>query len=299
MRGGPIVLVLLMVGAALMPARPRADAAQRESVQRHVYVTVTTPRGQPAQGLGPTDFVVREDDVAREVIRVSPAPPPSHLALLVDNTGEAADVISELRSSVQTFAFGMADLSSPPQVSLTTFADRPTTLVPFTTSGALLERGIQRIVPRTNGGAYLIDAVIEASDALRKAKAERPVIVAFVIDASPAFSNQVHTKAADALTAAGASLWTIELQESGAPQSLDARERAGLVNDVTRWSGGMNVPILSAQAIARAFAAVSSAMLGRYDVTYGRPDMLIPPSRVSVETRDRTLRVSSPRWPAQ
>jgi hypothetical protein len=33
-----------------------------------------------------------------------------------------------------------------------------------------------------------------------------------------------------------------------------------------------------------------------YDITYGRADRLIPPSRVEVSTRDSAQKVLAPRW---
>ena len=81
----------LAVGAAL--------AAQREIAQRHVYVRVTDAKDAPVTTLTPADFVVREDDVAREIVRVGAAPPPTHLALLVDNTNEAQQLLIELEAA--------------------------------------------------------------------------------------------------------------------------------------------------------------------------------------------------------
>jgi hypothetical protein len=120
-----------------------------------------------------------------------------------------------------------------------------------------------------------------------------------VVGASPSFSNQLHTAVADALKAAGASLWTVELQSRMPSTSSDAIERARVVGDVTTWSGGMNKPVLSRAALPNAFTDVAGAIVNRYDVTYGRPETLIPPSRLSVELRGRKERVTASRWAAE
>ena len=297
MRPRAALTLLLFVAAALADAPTAAGRdAQREAVERHVFVTVTDARGQPVEGLTPADFVVREDGVVREVLRVAPTAPPSHVALLADNSGASAPLLIELRAGLLKFVLSMTALPAPPSMSLITVAERPATAVPYTTSDIVLERGIERLFPRPNSGSYLLDAVVEACEAFRKMGAERPAVVAFAIEASPAFSNHLHTRVADALKEAGASLWTIQVQENRPADSLEARERDRLVNDVTAWSGGRHTPVLSPQGIEQAFVRTSAAMLGRYDVTYGRPDALIPPDRLTVETRNRQLRVAAPRW---
>jgi hypothetical protein len=273
--------------------------AQRALTERHVSVRVVDDKGVPVQGLTAADFIVREDDLAREVVRVAPAPPPTHIALLVDNTAESQTVLLELRAALLSFVRRMAALDAPPAMTLWTFAERPTRLVDFTTSDIALESGIKRIIPRPSSGSYMLDAVVEASAALDRAGATRPAIVTFFMDAGPEFSNRLHTGVADALRDANASLWAVELQQSAPPQSQDARERLRVANDVTGWSGGMNRPILSRQGIEGAFADVGTAILSRYDVIYGRPASLVPPSRLSVELRTRSARLTAPRWTSE
>ena len=49
-----------------------------------MVVSVLDQNGTPVEGLGPRDFVVREDGAVREVLRVEPAPNGRQIALLVD-----------------------------------------------------------------------------------------------------------------------------------------------------------------------------------------------------------------------
>jgi hypothetical protein len=287
-------VLCVLTATAILAAGPFVGA-QREITERHVYISVAGSKGAPPS-LTPKDIIVREDDVAREVIRVGPAPPPTHLVLLVDHTAEAQTFLQELRAGLIAVARQMSQLPTPPQMMLMSVAERPARLVDFTTSDIAIENAVKRIFPRPGSGAYFLDGVAEASAALGRAGAERPAILAFVMEASPEFSNRVHRSVADALEDAGASLWTITMQEPTPGLSLAARERASVVGDVTGWSGGMNTPVLSSNGLAGAFASTAAALLGRLDVTYGRPAALIPPSRLSVELRDRSLRVSAPRW---
>jgi hypothetical protein len=294
----PIRRTLLSI-AGLAMAASAALAAQREVAQRHVYVRVADAKGAPVTTLTPKDLIVREDDLAREVISVAAAPAPTHLALLVDNTNQAQTALIELRAGLTAVARQMNQLPSPPAMMLMTFADRPTRLVDFTTSDIAIENGVKKVFPRPGGGAYFLDAIVETTELLRKAKAQRAVILAFVMDSSPEFSDRVHRQVDEALSDAKTSLWTVQLQHTPGRVGTDARERDSVVGDVTTWSGGMNKPVLSVQNVPGAFTDVASAILGRLDVTYGRPASLIPPKRLSVEPRDKTLKISAPRWTAE
>ena len=57
-----------------------------------MYVSVLDKAGAPVPDLGPADFIVREDNVAREVLRVAPATDPMQIAILVDNSQAAAQL---------------------------------------------------------------------------------------------------------------------------------------------------------------------------------------------------------------
>jgi hypothetical protein len=150
---------------------------------------------------------------------------------------------------------------------------------------------------RTGAGAYFMEAILDVCKDFRKREAARPVIVAFVIDRGPEFSSAIHQQVEDALKAVGASLWTIVLQEG--PQSLgstEMRERAIVIGDVTRDSGGDNKTVLSRQALESAFLSRVALLTSRYDVVYGRPESLIPPTKLEVTVSRKDTRVSAPRW---
>lgn len=288
----------LLAVVFLIPAVPMVTglAAQRLVQQRHAYVSVTNAAGEAVPGLTAADFVVREDDVAREVVAVSPAPLPSHLVLLVDDA-QLEPVLIEARAALRAFVAGMGTQPAPPEMALMLLADRPSMVVNFTRSDVAIDRSLSRLFSRPGAGSWVMDGIIDATRALKKAKAPRPAVVVFVNDASAEFSDSVRGRVADALKEIGASLWTVELQKSSPPQNLPARERAAVVGDITGWSGGMNKPVLSGQGLGKAFADLSAAMTSRYDITYGSPESMIPPSKLAVELRDKSLRLTSPRWP--
>src|SRR5262245_4086612 len=67
-----------VLGGVLLAAVPVVGQA----IQKAMYVTVVNDAGMPVPDLGPSDFVIREDNLAREVLRVAPATDPMQIAVL-------------------------------------------------------------------------------------------------------------------------------------------------------------------------------------------------------------------------
>ena len=115
-------LTAILAFAALAAAAHGAGLrTQRETTQRHVFIGVTDARGEAVVGLTPADVIVREDDVAREVLRIAPAPPPSHVTLVVDNTNDVNPLLIALRASLLKFVLSMTALPAPPSMKITFF----------------------------------------------------------------------------------------------------------------------------------------------------------------------------------
>jgi VWFA-related protein len=275
---------------------PRLAGAAPQAVERHVIVSVVDSRRAPVTGLSAHDFIVREDGVAREVVRVSPAPPPSHIVLLVDTSQAAQSFLVDIRAALAAFVRKVTALQPAPAVMLMTVGERPERQTPFTSNAAALQAAVQKVFPRPEAGAYLLDGVMDATRAFASAGAERPVAVAFTVEGGPDFSSVQHQQVAQALAGAHASLWTVDLQNGPAPgpRPGEQRERAMVVGDVTRESGGFNNPLLSPQGLEDAFSSLATLLGSGYDVVYSHPDTLIPPTRRTVETRNAALRVLAP-----
>jgi hypothetical protein len=244
-------------------------------------------------------LVVREDGLAREIVRVSPAPPPTEIALLVDDSQAAMSLVRDLREGLNRFAAAVTELAPPPAVRLATFGDRPTVVVDFNPSFSAVSRGIDRIAPRPGAGATLLEALVDTGNALRTRKAARPVVVAFVVEDGPEFGTRRHNDVTEALRRTGASLWTLVLTSPRGENDSDAnRERNIVIGDVTRESGGRNRVVLAGQQLPDAFAAIAATIASRYEVTYGRPDTLIPPTRIEITAKNAALTVVTSQWAA-
>ena len=294
------VAALLSVVVLGLSGGLRPVAAEQQANQRSLTVGILEKSGAPVTELTERDVIVREDGVAREIVGVAPAPPPTDIVLLVDDSQAAASNLRDLREALHGFMNVVADFAPAPQVRLTTFGDRPTVVADFNPTFSAISRGIDRMATRPGSGATLLEAIDESADALVRRKAARPVIVAFVNEAGPEFSTLRHEHVAAALQEANASLWTIVLTQPGGGGSSDAeRERDQVLGDVTRQSGGRNEQILAAQNLPGAFNRLAAQLASRWEITYGRPDTLLPPSALEVDTRDPSRQVLAPRWAAR
>lgn len=286
--------VAAAAGVSAVRAGQQAPADPRE---RSVAISAIGAGDKPVTDLKVADVTVREDNREREVRRISPAPPPTHVAILADDSQVTKDAVQFLRTALNGFIKKMLSGEQAPQIGFWTFGERPTRRADFSPNSAQVERAIERTFALQGSGSYLLEAIDEVSKDLRKRKAERPVIVAFVDERGPEFSNLLHTNVGDTLKNAGASLWTVTMQARNQNMGVpELRERAMVLGDVTGWSGGANTVILTPQALDGAFASVADQILGRLAVTYVRPEALVPPERIEVTVKRPDVKLRAPRW---
>ena len=105
-------LVACALAAAL--AAPLAAESQRSPQQQRADIIVVDRDNKPVTDLTPEAIIVREDGVAREVISVEPAGPPSPVVLLVDNSQAAEPAILDLRKGLTDFVTAISTTDSTP-----------------------------------------------------------------------------------------------------------------------------------------------------------------------------------------
>ncbi|TAK11343.1 MAG: VWA domain-containing protein [Acidobacteria bacterium] len=290
---------VLAAAMVLISAAPRADghAAQKT---RTIYASITDKAGAPAANLAPADITVREDGQAREVVSIKAASAPMAVAFLVDNSHVAQAMTAEIRLGATSFVSTLLKLSPDSTISLATFGDRPTPVRDFTSSVPVLTKDTGRIFAVSGSGSYLLDAIVDASKAFKKMEAPRKAIVAFVDESGEEFSNAVRQQVFDAVKASGASVWIVVLQGNGAAtESTEGRDRSAVIGDLPRQSGGTTLTILNKQGLNDKMKHLASLMANQFEITYGRPDQLIPPSKLEVTVGIKNLTVAAPRWTNQ
>jgi len=270
------LLTAVLVIAAMASAKPAVLVAQ--AVQRSLYVSVVDQSGAPVADLGPSDFIVREDRVPREVLRVEHADEPMQVALLVDNSQAAEPYIRDYREALPAFIAALTDPAGPRnEITLVTLAERPTIITPYTSDATQLQKGVQRIFSLSGSGTYLLDAIIEVSQGIIKRHSPRPVILAIVSE-GPELSDRPFAAVLDPLHDSGAAFHVVVL---GRPENR-SHDRAVVLDGGTRASGGRYENLLMGTALTGTLKQIARDLTSQYRVTYARPQTLIPPDRVTV-----------------
>jgi Ca-activated chloride channel family protein len=282
-------MALLLV-ALLLPV----TAVRAQTEERTVYASVVDKNDAPVPGLNAGAFIVRENDLAREVLRASVASEPLQIALLVDTSQAIDDHILDIRTGVQAF---LKQMAGKHEIALIGFGERPTVLVDYTRDPARLTKGVGSIFARQGSGTYLLEAIIEASDALRRRKAMRPHIIVFAAR-GPEFSERHNSTVLSALEESRATLHTLMLNRTTvAVNNREEQELQLTVANGTKMSGGRREDLLTAMSLGDRLVSLANELEHQYEITYARTKTLIPPKTLEVTAKRQDITVRARRWP--
>ncbi len=280
----------LLAGASVVLAFLAVATLRAQTQQRGIYTSVLDKSGMPVSNLTPADFTVREDNVAREVLRVEPAATPMQIALLVDNSTAAGRYIRDIRDAASEFIKAVTGTGMKNDVAIITVAERPTILVDYTTDQQKLLKGAA-IFSQPSSGAYMLDGILESARGLKKREAARPVIIGIATN-GPEFSLRYRDQVIGAVADAGASLSIIMI---GPPPTdvttNEGRERAYVYSEGTDLAGGRYDNVLAASALPMRLHQMAEELTHQYLVTYARPQTLIPPEHIKITSKRADLTV--------
>jgi VWFA-related protein len=248
--------------------------------QQALFVSVTDKAGHPVQGLGPTDFTVREDKATREVVKVGPADA-MDIALLVDNSQASEPFQRDMRAALVGFVNAInADTPATGKhhIALITLASRPTIVNDYTADSALLQKNTERIFAMPGTGTYFLDGIIETSTGILKRAPARPVIVA-VLTEGPELSDRRYQRVLESLKASGAALYVATIGRHDNPNM----DRSVAMDQGSRSTGGRLENVLVSTALPALMKKIADDLTHQYRVTYNRPASLLPPESITVE----------------
>ena len=289
-----LALPLIVAGASTFFVAEQTQKPQRpsESRTRSVYVSVLDSTGKPVQGLTAADFVVREDGTAREVLKAGPATDPMAIAVTVDDTQSATRVVQFTRDALKSF---VKKLDGKAVIALSTFGERPTPLVEYTDNAAQLEKGITRIFAKSGAGAYLLEALSELSRGIGPREEPRKAIVVLTVEAGPEFSTLYHKPVLDALRRSGAALHVLAIGTPAPSDTDEMRNRNIVISEGTELTGGRRDQVLAESGLTDRLNQLADELLNQYQVTYSRPETLIPPEKIDVSVSKPGLTVRAPK----
>ena len=276
--------LMVALGALLLAAAPAAG----QSVERSLAVAVIDGDGAPVPGLGPADFVVREDGVRREVLRVRQDPAPLQIALLVDTSEAAGRAIGSFRKGVSAFIDAM---DAGDRIAIIGFGGPPRILAPSTPERAPLLEAADRLFSSVGTAAYLLDALSETAEGFVKRAANRPVMVVLAtegLDHSHANATSVLRTLEDtAITVhtvvlTGSSYGNRFGRRGGDPLAQWRIDRDRLLQRGPVLTGGRRRNLVAHTGVERTMRAVAAELRSRYLVVYAAPRTLVPPDGVDV-----------------
>ena len=173
-----LIAATLLLGELGVGAGHRADDIRKRRRQEQ----------RSCHGALGREFIVREDDAAREVLRVSAATEPLQIAVLVDTSQAIEEHLLDLRTALRAF---FKQMGGKHDIALIGLGERPTVLSDYTRDVARLEKSIGSVFARSGSGTYILDAIVEATNGMRRRKAARPHIIVYGAR-GPEFSERYH-----------------------------------------------------------------------------------------------------------
>ena len=246
-------------------------------------MTALDKSGNPVAELQPSDVIVKEDDVTREILRVAPATEPMQIAILVDNSQAAERYIRDYRDALPAFITALTadqQASGKHEIALVALGERPTILTDYTSDPARVQKAIDRVFSASGSAVYFLDGIIEVSQGITKRSAPRPVIVAIITE-GPDLSERHYRQVLDPLRTSGAALHIVTL---GTPRNMED-DRNMVLDAGPKQSGGSMNTLLVGTALNGRLKQLANEITHQFRVTYARPNRLIPPERVTVTSK--------------
>jgi Ca-activated chloride channel family protein len=278
--------VLILVAAAAWGPVAQPVSAQGANRDRTLFVSAVDSKGEPVEGLEADAFVVREDGVRREVLRVSRANEPIDVAILIDNSTAMARDVTRFRAGLKEFVMRMAPGN---KVALIGLASRPTILVDYTDDMERLDKGLA-VFSTPDSGMTLLDAIRETTVGLTKRETPRAVIVPVITDGVE-FSNRDADSLVKQLVDARVTIHAVTVGMFPFSNNPPIRERLRLLEMGPRETGGQRITLLNATGLETALPRLARELLSQYKVVYSRPESLITPRKVTVASGRKGLTV--------
>ena len=103
-----------------------------------------------------------------------------------------------------------------------------------------------------------------------------------VVTIGPELSDRFHDHVLTPLKDASAALHAVVIGPGDGGGGTNGLERAIVLDQGTRDSGGRRDNVLSSMALPARLTQIANELTHQYRVTYARPNTLIPPERVTV-----------------
>lgn len=278
-----VLPVLVVVVGLVALAVPGLTAGSQEN--RTIYVTALDAQGKPVTDIRQDEMALAERDesgqpVMREIISVKKATDPLAIMLLADTskaTGGAgmsqrgqvsgSELVRDVRVAFSAFVKTMAAASPESQMELMEFGQAAVTIQSMTSNVADLEKGINRLFPKNNMPAVLLEAISEAAKTLEKVRTPRRAIVALNVLPTDEQSRQQPNQMLQQVVNSSASVWAVSYNSGTVAQD----PRGVVLDALAKNTGGRRETIASQSALELYMTNIANALANQYEVTFARP----------------------------
>lgn len=255
------------LGLAGLAALALAVPMAAQGGDKSIFVAVVDDSGAPVSGLTTDNFLIREDQIDREVVAVKPATQPICVALLADTTKDAEDYVPDIRNGLKGFVEQLAGKAPNAEISLWEFGQAAIRIKDFTSDAAGLNRDIGRLFPKPNSSSVLLEALHAASEAIGKRPCPRKAIVVLNLEPSEEVSAQQPKQVLQSMLKSRAQLWVLAVQRG----NLKNPERDIVFTQLVRNGGGMREYIVTPSGIEGHLRKWATALGSQYEIVYKRP----------------------------
>jgi hypothetical protein len=258
----------LLAAIAVLPRTAPTIAAHTQGAgERTIFFSVEDAEGKPVRDIRAEEILIREDGVDRELVSVKPTTETLNVVLLADTTPAIDEMLLDFRKSLIAFVRQVHAVSPEAQISIMEFGQAAVTVVPFTTSDADLEKGVNRLSGKPRSASVLLEAINAASNTLAKRPSPRRAIVALNIEPSDEQSRQEPKRIVESLRTSVAQLWSLSIQKG----ALKNPQRDVVLGVFAKNTGGAREFIVSESAAASYLTKYADALTSQYEATYKRP----------------------------
>jgi hypothetical protein len=288
-RALPSVLVGLVFGASL------GGVAQiRTDVQRTIYLTATDRAGAHVSDLTPADLTIREAGRDRQLLTLQPSTARLRISIAIAERISPDIVVRQgLARFIQLFQ-GSAD------IAMYLMGAGNAKLVDHTADAKPLLQVLADLPLRSQGGGNLVESLFELTKAQRNVEGRRAIVV--LATEAPEQATVTANGVLDQLRDTGAVLYAATLVGTAAPlqmspdnmarlETVEEVERDRALNDGTKQSGGLRLPVLRVDDFSKALDRIRAELQHEWVATYVMPAGTKSDGRVSLSSKRRGVTV--------
>ena len=278
-------------GSPAAPGPPRSFDEALEVRLVELYVTVLDRDGNPVEGLGASDFVVREDGIAQTLDRVQPSHDlPVTLGLALDTSASMFVKLPAVSGAARGLVASLA--TGRDRAFLLAFGPEPRLVEPTTDRLDRVSEALRGLEPR--GKTPLWASVAASLDELAASRGKRALVV--FLDGADEDGGRAHRESLRRAREVGAPIYLIVMNnEAARTEGRDFQTRAFIsrLERVAAAGGGRVLYLPTHGDLGPVYQRIEREIRSAYLLTYYPTVPLAPGPRrkVEVAVKDRGLAV--------